>query len=162
MVHPKLARKIATHITEQVWLDDPRTYEQVQPGVFTDGESALVVAGAAQVSEPGITALRVMGGVWEMAVLMRAREEPLIYGPRHLYDDPEWSGVLSRLVALTSDVQATLSIFEVVPVRDEQEAANMGAVSAVVASVMPSEVEPDPALLIELMTQVDLAMEEAA
>lgn len=156
MVHPKLARHVARHIIEKVWQQDARVFEQVQPGVFSDGEAGLVITGAAQVSEPGVTALRLTDKLWELLVIMVAQDDPIIYGPRHLYDEGEWGQIVGRAVALTMDVQCVLTTFEVAPVRDQQEAADVGAVSAVVGSVLPADTEPDPELLRVLLEQIDL------
>lgn len=156
MVHPKLARHIATHITAKVWQEDPRAFEQVQPGVFTSGDQGLVVTGAAQVSEAGTTALRLTGRLWELVVLMYPHDDPIVYGPRHLYEEAEWGSIVGAAVAATSDMQCVLTTFEVAPVRDSEEAADVGAVSAVVGSAFPTDAEPDPELLIELLRQIDL------
>lgn len=156
VVHPKLARQIATHIFALVWDKDPQQYQQVQPGVFTDGDLGLVVTGAAQVSEPAANALRLTNRLWELIVVMRPDEPALIYGPRHLYEEDEWGAMVGRAVALTMDVQCVLTTFEVMPVRDMQERADIGVVSAVVAKAFPTDTEPDPELVTELLRQIDL------
>lgn len=163
MVHPHLARDIASHVIEKVWADDTNDYEQAQPGVFIgpDGEAVVVIA-AAQMSEAGENALRIHGRLWELVALQRPYDPPLVYGPRHLFPSEEWDRILSKCVALTSDVRCVLSIFEVVPITDEQGRADVGATSAIVGAVLPSALEPNPDLLDELLTQVDIITKEAA
>jgi hypothetical protein len=162
LVHPEHARTIATYVIEDVWGELTDDYEQVQPGVFVSDDGALVVAGAAQVSEPGVLALRLTQRLWELAVVMYASGEPLIAGPRHLYAEDEWARIVTRMVALTRDVEAVFTTFEVAPMTTEQERADVGAVSTMIASAVPAGVDPDPRLLEVLMDQCDIAMREAA
>ena len=162
LVHPDRARTIATYIIEEVWGELTDDYEQTQPGVFVTGDTALLVLGAAQVSDPGVYALRLTQRLWELAVVMYANDEVLIAGPRHLYSPDQWSKIVTRMVALTRDVEAVFTTFEVAPMTTEQERADVGAVSTMIASAVPAGVDPDPRLLEVLMDQCDIAMREAA
>lgn len=156
MVHPKMARHVANHIIEKVWRQEATEFEQVQPGVFTSDEEGLVITGAAQMSEPATTALRVTGRLWELLVVMYPTGAPIVYGPRHLYDEAEWGSIVGNAVALTQDVQCVLTTFEVAPVRNEQEAADIAGVSAVVGQAFSADTTPDEELLSELLHQIDL------
>lgn len=163
IVFPDRARRIATHIVENVWGELTDDYEQVQNGVFVaeDG-TALVVPGAAQVSDPGVETLRRHDMLWELAVLMYADGSMNVVGPRHLYAPDEWAGYVSHMVACTRDVDVVFSTFEVAAIQTEQQRADVGVVSAVVADAIPTDTTPNPAVLDTLMEQCDAAVRKAA
>lgn len=161
-MHPDWSRKVATHVIEEVWGEDTNDYEQVQPGVFVSDDGALLVAAGAQVSEPGLNTLRLTGRLWEVAALVYASGEVVLIGPRHLYSQEEWSASVTRMVALTCDVQTVFTTFEVAPMTSAYERADVGAVSAIVGAAVPTDVDPNPELLAVLMDQCDAAVQKAA
>lgn len=164
MVHPTLARRVAAHVTHATWGHDVPAFQQVQPGVFVspDGEVGFVVTAAAQVSEPGVDALRKQGYLWELLVLQEYDKPPVVRGPAHTYSHEEWMAVERQLVSLTRDAEAVLSRFEVMPVLCDEDRAALGAASAIAGACLPTDTDPDPALLDELVRQVDRYMEGAA
>ena len=162
-VHPKLARKLADHITKDE-LGILR-FDQVAPGMFvpsTGSRALLVILGAAPISRPAISALRSCGHVSEYIGLQNPAGRPQFIGPGHNYRDEDWNALVVDSFARTRDVNCVMSIFEVMIAKTSLALANLASSSATLAEHIPFELEPvnNEPFQIDLARAYDKAAEE--
>ena len=136
-VHPILARRVADHMSTEVWRKSRLT--QVCPGVFVHPECDWVVAviGAAPISEVAEDALRSSGLMSEILVLQSTSLPIEVYGPASLYTLADWHELSLLALAQTRDVEHILSKFEVVYAQEQSRLACLCECSEQIAAALP-------------------------
>lgn len=163
LVHPFMARKVANHVSTLMM--DGRRFAQVYPGVFTHpggDKQAIVVLGAAPISEPAVRTLRKCRHLEQFIVLQNPQGNPTFIGPRSYYSDENWADEVVDSLAMTRDVNCVMSIFEVMIASDPLSLANLASSSHMIAAHLPFELDPvnNNPFLIDLEREMDRLVEE--
>lgn len=165
LVHPFMARKVANHVSTLML--DGRRFAQVYPGVFTHpgGEKqAIVVLGAAPVSDPAVRALRNCRYLEQFIVLQNPAGNPTFIGPRSYYSEDDWADEIVNSLSMTRDVNCVMSIFEVMVAKEPLALANLASASQMIAAhlTFPLDHVNNRPFEIELEREMDRLIAEEA